>query len=141
MSDDKTPWRGAACAQCAAVTVVEASETVVADRLAWSATIRCPSCGDIEMQCGWDVTPERWRDLVIRDAGSTTIRADPAAARPFRARLLSVFRRSGATIAESVTRYQTLTGPGITGTPAEMKLLAARLAKAGATVTQSHTDR
>lgn len=144
MGKDEAPRRDAAeqtCGQCAAVTAAEAGESIVDDRLAWFVTISCPACGNIETHCGWDLTPAPWRELLIYDAGMTTIRADLEAGRPFRTRLISVFRKSGATIAESVKSYQTLTGAGLTGTPTEMELLAARLTRAGAFITRSPTDR
>jgi hypothetical protein len=47
--------------------------------------------------------------------------------------ILRVLRRDGATLSEASEDYARLTGAGITGTGAEMQLLANRLHAVGAT--------
>jgi hypothetical protein len=47
---------------------------------------------------------------------------------------LAALRGSGRSIADAVDMFDRLTGDGITGTDAEMRLLAGRLAAVGAKV-------
>ncbi|WP_433832796.1 hypothetical protein ACQP2E_17060 [Actinoplanes sp. CA-015351] len=122
------------CAACGAVAVVSVAQSVVGDRVAWSVSVRCGQCGDAEEQCGWEEMPGFWRDRLVDQEGLTRLRVDRESIEPMRVRLLSVFRRQGATIADAVEAVESLTGVGLFGTPAEMKLLATRLTGAGAFV-------
>jgi hypothetical protein len=72
--------------------------------------------------CGYPVTPS----AAARNA---------AAARPAAARALTVFRKRGVTIAETARASADFAGEGLTGTPAEMAVLADQLAAAGVAVT------
>jgi hypothetical protein len=47
---------------------------------------------------------------------------------------LAALRASGGSIADAVDVFERLTGDGLTGTDAEMRLLAGRLAAVGAKV-------
>ena len=122
------------CGACGAVAGVVVTQTLVEDRIAWAVSTRCGQCGDAQEQCGWDEMPSSWRDALVAQEGLTRIRTDRESSQPAKARLLSVFRKRGATIAEAIEAYESLTDGGIVGTPAEMKLLARRLTSVGAIV-------
>jgi hypothetical protein len=125
---------GRRCGHCGGPATVDAGQSVVGDRLAWSVSVGCPSCGDAEEECGWDEMPAAARDLLIARVGLVRLRAGAEASRPVRTRLLTVFRRDGATIEAALAGYRALTSDGIVGTPAESRLLAARLTAEGAVV-------
>ncbi|MBU2668971.1 hypothetical protein KOI35_36215 [Actinoplanes bogorensis] len=120
------------CDHCDAAMHVTVSQTVERDRLAWSVSSACASCGNAEEQCGRDDMPPQLRELLIDQVGLVILQADAETSQRSRTRMLAVFRAGGATIHESVSRYRALTNSGIEGTPAEMKLLADRLTRAGA---------
>jgi hypothetical protein len=86
------------------------------------------------MQCGRDEMPGHWRSILVAQDGLARVRADRRSSRPVKVRLLSVFRKQGATITEAIAAFESLTDAGIVGTPAEMRLLAGRLTSAGAIV-------
>jgi hypothetical protein len=122
------------CAECGAATVGVVTEAVDGDRLAWAVSIRCSGCGSATELDGWGEMPTILRTALVARVGLVRLRADPDASRPLRRCLLGVFRKHGATIGEAVSALAALTGSGILGTPAEMRLLAERLTAAGATV-------
>ncbi|GLY05564.1 hypothetical protein [Actinoplanes sp. NBRC 101535] len=115
--------------------MVTPAQTVVTDRIAWAIETSCPRCGAVEEQCGWDEMPDPWREVLLAEEGRSRLRADRERNRPVKVRLLAVLRRQGATIPEALGTYDALTGEGVTGTSAEMTLLATRLSNAGAIVT------
>ncbi|NYF57750.1 hypothetical protein [Micromonospora purpureochromogenes] len=122
------------CAECGAATAGVVTETVNGDRLAWAVSTRCSGCGSATELDGWGEMPAIVRTALAARVGLVRLRADPDASRPLRVRLLGVFRKHGATIGEAASAFAALTGSGILGTPAEMRLLAERLSAAGATV-------
>src|SRR5688572_1031623 len=122
------------CGQCGATATVEIGQSVVGGRIEWGVSIRCPRCGYDEQQCGRDEMPADLRDLLIGQDGLATLVGDREANRALRVRLLAVLRRRGATIEEAVAGYAALNDAGITGTAAEMELLADELTAAGAIV-------
>lgn len=78
--------------------------------------------------------PGHWRNIVVAQDGLVRVRADRQSSQSLKVRLLSVFRKQGATIVEAIAAFKSLTDVGIVGTPAEMRLLAERLTSAGAIV-------
>lgn len=122
------------CPECGAGTAREVTETFDGDRLGWAVSTRCGGCGGVTERCGWDEMPDDVRRILVAQVGLVRLRVDPVAARPIRVRLLGVFRRQGATIAEASSTFAALTSGGILGTPAETRLLARRLTAVGAIV-------
>jgi hypothetical protein len=110
------------------------TQTVVEERIAWSVSLRCRRCGDAEEQCGWDEMPGHWRNILVAQDGLVRVCADRQSSQSVKVRLLSVFRKQGATIAEAIAAFESLTDVGIVGTSAEIGLLAGRLTSAGAIV-------
>ncbi|MEU4164762.1 hypothetical protein [Actinoplanes sp. NPDC026670] len=134
------------CGTCNAAAGVLVTQTVVGERIAWSVSLRCRQCGAAEEQCGWDVMPDHWREILVAQDGLARVHADLQSSRPLKVRLLSVFRDQGSTIAEALMAFKSLTGAGIVGTSAEMRLLARLLTNAGAIVSltpeaRSHPGR
>ncbi|WP_238009956.1 hypothetical protein KZZ52_34920 [Dactylosporangium sp. AC04546] len=104
-------------------------------QLVWSVETSCGGCGAEAIECGWNDMPEAVRAELLAQDGPARLRLDPVAARPLRVRLLAALRRSGGgSLAEVARLFERLTGDGITGTEAEMRLLAGRLAAEGARV-------
>jgi hypothetical protein len=116
------------CGRCGSPITVGVSETVDGNRLAWGVSTRCDTCGDATEEDGWGEQPDFVRAAILAQSGPVRLRA---AGR--KRDLLKVFRDRGATMAEAVTAHEQLTGAGLVGTPAEMRLLATRLTAAGAT--------
>jgi hypothetical protein len=121
------------CAGCGGTIRVEISELVFSGRIEWSVHDRCDNCGFEVYECGDGVMPEPQRSMLIEQSGLSRVRAD-AGSRPLRVRLMKVFRDGGAGLAEASDAVERLTHDGVTGTRAEMELLAERLRAAGATV-------
>jgi hypothetical protein len=67
----------------------------------------------------------------VTRVGLMRLHVDPDKNRDLRPRSLAVFRRRGATITEVADAYAALTGHGLTGTPAEMPVLAEQLTAEG----------
>lgn len=84
-------------------------------------------------ECGWDELPGELRQLLLARDGTARLRVDVDAGRTLRVPILRVLRRDGASIEDASGTYARLTGDGITGTTAEMQLLANRLHAIGAT--------
>ncbi|MET7396894.1 hypothetical protein ABZS66_25765 [Dactylosporangium sp. NPDC005572] len=104
-------------------------------QLVWSVETSCGGCGAQAVACGWGEVPGDVRAAMIAQYGTARLRLDPAVARPLRVRLLAALRRSGGgSLAEVAGLFERLTGDGVTGTEAEMRLLANRLAAEGARV-------
>jgi hypothetical protein len=61
------------------------------------------------------------------DLGVARVRIDPESARALRVPVLRMLRRYGAGLDQAAETFTRLTGDGLTGTPAEMRLLAGRL--------------
>jgi hypothetical protein len=118
------------CLSCGATARAEPAQDVVGDRLAWSVSIRCPGCGDAQEIDGWDDTPADVRAAILAEGGLTRVSVDPAADR---LAVLTVLR-DGRSLSEAADTYTRLTAGGLTGTAAEMRLLADRLTAAGARV-------
>jgi hypothetical protein len=76
--------------------------------------------------------PDDLRQVIVARDGLARLRGDPEVNNPLRVRLLKVFRQYGVSISEASDAYARLTDAGVTGTSAEMCLLARRLAAAGA---------
>lgn len=134
------------CGTCNAVAAVLVTQTVVGERIAWSVSLRCRRCGAAEEQCGWDVMPDHWREILVAQDGLARVHADLQSSQLLKVRLLSVFREQGSTIAEALMAFKSLTGVGIVGTSAEMRLLAGLLTNVGAIVSltpesRPHPDR
>ncbi|WP_433553418.1 hypothetical protein ACQP08_09290 [Micromonospora zamorensis] len=102
-------------------------QTVVEDRLAWSISYTCVDRGAQIECCEWDEMPEEFRQVVLDRDGVVRVRVDPESGRTLRVPILRVLRRYGATLEEAADTFTHLTGAGITGAAAEMRLLAARL--------------
>lgn len=86
---------------------------------------RCPRID------GWDDTPADVRASILAEDGLTPVTADPGVDR---LAVLAVLRRAGRSLREAADTYTRLTTGGLTGTAAEMRLLANRLTAAGAHV-------
>ncbi|GAA3759602.1 hypothetical protein GCM10022225_51350 [Plantactinospora mayteni] len=112
------------------------TEAVDGDRLAWTVSTRCSGCDAATELCGWGEMPAIVRKALVARAGLVRLRVEPVAAGPLRVRLLSVFRKRGATIDEASSAITALITTGILGTQAEMRLLAEHLTAAGATVSR-----
>jgi hypothetical protein len=126
---------GSRCPSCGGPTVEEVSDDVQGGRLVWSEEISCRGCPHLVLACGEGDLPSSLRAKLLARYGVATARLDPAEAGPLRVRLLRVLRASGdRSIAAAVADYGRLTGEGVTGTAGEMRLLADRLAAAGAHV-------
>lgn len=123
-----------ACAGCGRPATAVVSEAVDGGRIAWAVSIRCDWCGGATELDGWGEMPALVRAALVARVGLARVRADPVSSRPLRVVLLGVFRGQGATITEAGSAFTALTGGGVSGTPAEMRLLAERLNAAGATV-------
>ena len=123
------------CPSCGGSAVYKISDDVHSGRLVWSEEIRCRDCPHLVLACGEGDLPSALRAELLARYGAATLRLDPAEAGLLRVRLLSVLRASGdLSIAAAAAEYDRLTGPGITGTDGEMRLLADRLTAAGARV-------
>lgn len=119
------------CDRCGATLLASPGQNVVGDRLAWSVSVRCAGCGAAEEVCGWDDTPADVRAAIIARDGAARLRADAAD----RVAVLAALRRDGRSLSDAADTYRRLTTDGLTGTAAEMRLLADRLAGAGARIT------
>jgi hypothetical protein len=95
-------------------------------------SIRCPCCGDAQEIDGWDDTPADVRAAILAEGegGLTRVSADPGADR---LAVLAVLRRDGRSLRDAADVHAPDDG-GLTGTAAEMRLLANRLTAAGARV-------
>jgi hypothetical protein len=125
------------CPRCGALVRGVLGQTVVGDRLAWSIASSCEGCGSRSQSCEWDEMPDELRRVLLDRDGVTRLRVDPGSGCSLRLPILRVLRRYGATLAEAGDAYTRLTGAGVTGTPAEMRLLSSRLNTIGAT---THLD-
>ncbi|MFF5232869.1 hypothetical protein [Dactylosporangium sp. NPDC000521] len=124
----------APCARCGGTSRGRPEESIVHGRVESSVWMRC-DCGAESVACGPGPLTGIAREAYLARVGLARVHADPGVNRAARVRLLAVLRQEGTTIAEAVDAYARLTGEGIAGTPAEVQLLADRLAAAGATVT------
>jgi hypothetical protein len=124
------------CYRCDGTASGIVTEAIDGDRVVWSTVLRCNGCGHtIETsEPATKIDTVRRRALIAR-VGLVRLQADPTTSRPLRRRLLALFRKNGAAIGETAEAYARLTGAGLSGTPAEMQLLANQLATEGATVT------
>jgi hypothetical protein len=109
-------------------------QLVVEDRLAWSISSWCDGCEARIECCGWDEMPAEFRQVVLDRDGIARVRVDPESAYALRVPILRVLRRYGATLEEAADTFMRLTGGGLTGTQAEMRLLADRLEATNAVV-------
>ncbi|MER7276302.1 hypothetical protein ABT369_17805 [Dactylosporangium sp. NPDC000244] len=129
---------GGPCPRCDGAISLHVAETVEGDRLLWIVTSRCVDCGHVDEmrdRPGVFDFDSIVRQTLIDRVGLTRLRADPAANRGLRLRALAVFRKRGATVAETADACAALTGDGLAGTPAEMAILAGQLAAEGIQVT------
>ncbi|WP_432825169.1 hypothetical protein [Dactylosporangium sp. CA-092794] len=115
------------CPQCGAPLLSVPGQIVVGDRLEWSISSTCNGCKAQIEYCGADEMPEEFRQVVLARDGVARVRIDPESARALRVPILRVLRRYGATVDEAADTFRRLAGAGLTGTQAEMRLLADRL--------------
>jgi hypothetical protein len=71
--------------------------------------------------------PAQFRQAVLDRDGVARVRVDPQSGHALRVPILRLLRRYGATVAEAADTFTRLTGAGLTGTKAEMRLIANRL--------------
>ncbi|MEV4135002.1 hypothetical protein AB0J72_22850 [Dactylosporangium sp. NPDC049742] len=123
------------CARCGAPVLLHVAESLEGDRITWTATTRCVSCpytvASQDQPAFFDRVDVIVRQTLIARVGLTRLRADPEVNRTLRLRALALFRQQGATVVGAADTYTELTGEGLTGSPAEMAVLAARLTAAG----------
>ncbi|WP_027346847.1 hypothetical protein [Hamadaea tsunoensis] len=125
------------CARCGARTVGLVDEALVGDRIVWSVSLRCDGCDNvIEADYSGRIYPIERAALIAR-AGLVRLCVAPEAAQGLRLPLLTLFRRQGMTYAEAAAAHAALIGEGVVGTPAEMQLLANRLAVLGVAGTRT----
>jgi hypothetical protein len=120
------------CDSCGGTAVADPGIDVVDGRLVWSVSVRCPACGAAVEVCGRDEPPDDVRAAVLARDGVARLTVDAGANR---VAVLRVLRRDGRTLDAAADAYARLTGDGLTGTGAELRLLAGRLEAAGARVT------
>lgn len=129
---------GGPCPMCGAAVALHVAEAVDAGRVLWTATSRCTDCDyvseDRASPAVFDDVDGIVRQTLVARVGLTRLQVDPDKNRDLRRRSLAVFRRRGATITEVAEAYAALTGPGLTGTPAEMSVLAEQLTAEGVQV-------
>jgi hypothetical protein len=127
---------------CGAAATFSVAEAVDAGRILWTTTSRCTDCGYVNEDRGspaeFDAVDAIVRQTLVARVGLSRLHVDPDMNRDVRRHALAVFRRRGATIAEVGAAYAALTGPGLTGTPAEMSVLAEHLTAGGVQVTLEH---
>jgi hypothetical protein len=130
---------GGPCPICGAAVTFHVAEAVDAGRVLWTAASRCTDCHyvseDRASPAVFDDIDGIVRQTLVARVGLTRLHVDPDRNRDLRRRSLTVFRRRGITIAEVADVYAALTGPGLTGTPAEMSVLAELLTAEGVQVT------
>ncbi|WP_433063729.1 hypothetical protein [Dactylosporangium sp. CS-033363] len=135
---------GGPCPMCGAAAAFHVAEAIEAGRVVWTTTSRCTHCNYVSQDRAspalFDRVAAITRRTLLARVGLTRLRADPGENRDRRRRTLTVFRRQGATIAEVADAYAALTGPGLTGTPAEMTVLAEHLTAEGVQVTLEHSS-
>ncbi|MEV0732497.1 hypothetical protein [Polymorphospora sp. NPDC050346] len=121
------------CLRCGASSRGVVTQAIDGDRLTWGITSRCEGCADEGEDDGgaWGRMPDDLRQALIAGVGLARLRADPEVTRPLRLQVLRMFRRYGASISEASDTYDRLTDAGVTGTPAEMRLLARQLETVG----------
>jgi hypothetical protein len=126
-----------ACFDCHGTTSSTVAEVIEGDRVVWIISSRCEGCGRADELREWAVAFDDGDDVrqaLIARVGLARLHADPDDSRAVRLKLLAVFRRRGATLVEAAEAYADLTGPGLTGTPAEMMVLSDQLTAVGASV-------
>ncbi len=121
------------CDDCGGSMRLHLSQSVVYGAIEWSIYRRCDDCASESYACGHGETPEPLRAALIDQCGPARLRIDRVESSPVRVRLMRVLRDGGAGLAEAKETLDRLTGEGVTGTRAEMELLAGRLSAAGAT--------
>jgi|tagenome__1003787_1003787.scaffolds.fasta_scaffold20839960_2 hypothetical protein len=129
VGQDEIVWQGLVepCAQCGAPLCAVPGQIVVEDRLAWSISSMCDGCEARIECCGWDEMPAEYRQVVLDRDGVARVRVNPESGYALRVSILRVLRRYGATLEEAADTFTRLTGAGLTGTRAEIRLLADRL--------------
>lgn len=135
------------CPRCGDDVVLHVAEAVDGDGIMWTLTSQCVGCRHTDVThdrpAVLDAVDPTIRQALVARVGFARVHADPGANRALRLRALALFRRRGATIADAAHAYATLTDGGITGTPAEMTLLAEHLTAEGIRVSlhRHDTDR
>jgi hypothetical protein len=126
------------CPNCGGAVTFHVAEAVDAGQVMWTATSRCADCGYVDESRAspavLDNVDAIVRQTLVARVGLTRLHVDPDKNRDLRLRSLAVFRRRGATITEVADAYAALTGHGLTGTPAEMSVLAEQLTAEGVQV-------
>jgi hypothetical protein len=120
------------CPDCDALIRGVPGQAIVNGRLAWSISVECDRCSFRTEECGWDELPDGLRQLLLDRDGTARLRVEPEIGVTLRLPILRVLRRDGISLNEASETYTRLTGVGITGTTAEMQLLASRLRAVGA---------
>jgi hypothetical protein len=120
------------CPDCDALIRGVPGQTVVNGRLAWSISFACDRCSFRTEECGWDELPHGLRQLLLARDGTARLRLKSEIGAAPRLPILRVLRQDGTSLTEATTYYARLTGAGLTGTTAEMQLLADRLHAIGA---------
>jgi hypothetical protein len=126
-----------ACPHCGGLWRGVLGQSVVGDRLAWSISSRCEDCGSVSECCDWDEMPNELRQVLLGRDGVVRLRVEPVSGRLHRLPIMRMLRRYGATLSQASSTHARLTGTGVMGTSAEMRLLASRLNTIGAT---THLD-
>jgi hypothetical protein len=132
------------CPRCGDDVSLHVAEAVDGDKIVWILTSQCVGCRHTDVTQGrpavLDAVDPTIRQALVARVGHARVHADPDANRTLRLRALALFRRRGATIAGAAHAYASLTDAGITGTPAEMALLADYLTAEGIAVSLHHQD-
>lgn len=122
------------CESCAGGATF--GEMVVDGRLHWSLSHVCPAA--TITSCGRDEPPAPWRAALLEQCGVYRLRIGngPSGSGPVRGgRLVAAMRvlrqRRGTPMREIPAIVELLQGEGLTGTEAELRLLAAQFAEAG----------
>ncbi|MDG6105644.1 hypothetical protein Daura_13145 [Dactylosporangium aurantiacum] len=124
----------ARCGDCGGSVRVEISQSVIHGGIEWSIHRACGGCGREAYECGRGDLPEGARAALVEQCGLTRVRAGGGVPGAARLKVMRVFRDGGAGLAEAAGAVERLAGEGLTGTRAEMELLAGRLRAAGAPV-------
>lgn len=122
--DDYAATVPVACDSCTGQNAGEVYETIIDDRLHWVLTHACVN-GFVESM-GWDETPVELRQAILDQCGTYRLSLSEE---PIERRLamLKVLRGSGMAMTDVLEVFAHLSGPGIAGTEAELRLVAGRL--------------
>lgn len=117
-----------ACDRCPPGATATVSETIVNGRLHWSQLHACTD-GPI-LECGRDEPPPAMRQALLDQCGVFRLRLSGITSR---VTVMKVLRERGAALSDIAAMVTTLTGQGLAGTEAELRLLSMRLDGTGVT--------